>query len=65
MRREVAPAKDPVTVIPNGIDPVDARRREVPGLRILSLARLSPEKRLPALVDGFAELHADPSGGAA
>ena len=29
----------------------------VGGLRILSLARLSPEKRLPALVDGFAELH--------
>ncbi|RYC05845.1 glycosyltransferase family 4 protein [Nocardioides zhouii] len=48
--------KDPVTVIPNGLDPVDAPTRG-PGLRILSLARLSPEKRLPALVDGFAELH--------
>ncbi len=44
------------TVIPNGLDPVDAPERGA-GLRILSLARLSPEKRLPALVDAFAELH--------
>ncbi|RYB92353.1 glycosyltransferase [Nocardioides glacieisoli] len=62
----------PVTVIPNGIDVVSRlaplapqppegelapRPAAPPGLRILSLARLSPEKRLPALVDGFAELH--------
>ncbi len=46
----------PVTVIPNGVDPV-AAAIPTAGLRILSLARLSPEKRLPALVDGFAELH--------
>ena len=46
----------PVTVIPNGLDPVGVPTRG-PGLRILSLARLSPEKRLSALVDGFAELH--------
>ena len=51
----------PVTVIPNGVD-VGAdvggpRPPREPGLRVLSLARLSPEKRLPALVDGFAELH--------
>ena len=45
-----------VNVIPNGLDPVVAPPRD-PGLRVLSLARLSPEKRLPALVDGFAELH--------
>jgi glycogen(starch) synthase len=44
-----------VVVIPNGVDPVAAT--PTPGLRILSLARLSPEKRLPALVDGFAQLH--------
>lgn len=45
-----------VVVIPNGVDPAASTPRR-PGLRILSLARLSPEKRLPALVDGFAELH--------
>jgi len=45
----------PPTVIPNGIDavPTDAPR---PGLRVLSLARLAPEKRLPALLDAFAVL---------
>lgn len=46
----------PVRVIPNGVDVMPRPSRE-PGLRILSLARLSPEKRLPALVEGFAELH--------
>ena len=47
----------PVTVVPNGVDrlPGLASQRTT-GLRILSLARLSPEKRLPVLVDGFAEL---------
>jgi glycosyltransferase involved in cell wall biosynthesis len=49
------PRRPPV-VIPNGVDVVAACGAK-PGLRILSLARLSPEKRLPALVDGFAELH--------
>ncbi|SEB68040.1 Glycosyltransferase involved in cell wall bisynthesis [Nocardioides exalbidus] len=48
------PAK-PVTVIHNGVDVVPGASPTT-GLRILSLARLSPEKRLPALVDGFAEL---------
>jgi glycosyltransferase involved in cell wall biosynthesis len=47
----------PVTVIHNGVDPVDRlTARPATGLRVLSLARLAPEKRLPALVDGFAEL---------
>lgn len=45
----------PPIVIPNGVDPVTSPTPRT-GLRILSLARLSPEKRLPALVDGFAEL---------
>ncbi|WP_210649300.1 glycosyltransferase [Nocardioides sp. SYSU D00065] len=45
-----------VVVVPNGVDPV-AAATPTTGLRILSLARLSPEKRLPALLDGFAELH--------
>lgn len=53
--REKWHPKVPVTVIPNGID-VTAQPPSA-GLRILSLARLSPEKRLPTLVDGFAELH--------
>lgn len=46
-----------VTVIPNGIDPVEVALPPRDGLRILSLARLAPEKRLPELVDGFAVLH--------
>lgn len=44
-----------VVVIRNGVDPVGPASPSS-GLRVLSLARLSPEKRLPALVDGFAEL---------
>ena len=55
MREKWHPAI-PVTVIPNGVDAAPAPPPS-PGLRILSLARLAPEKRLPALVDGFAELH--------
>lgn len=47
----------PITVVHNGVDPVASlASRPTTGLRVLSLARLSPEKRLPALVDGFAEL---------
>ncbi|CAM3664414.1 glycosyltransferase family 4 protein [Nocardioides zeicaulis] len=49
--------RTPVTVIPNGVDPVEVATPPRDGLRILSLARLAPEKRLPALVDGFAVLH--------
>jgi glycogen(starch) synthase len=47
--------RQPITVINNGVDVV-ANAVPTSGLRILSLARLSPEKRLGALVDGFAEL---------
>lgn len=47
--------KPAVVVIPNGVDVV-ATTHPSPGLRILSLARLAPEKRLPSLVGGFAEL---------
>lgn len=46
------------TVVPNGVDVVPNHGPR-PGLRILSLARLAPEKRLPALVDAFAVLHRD------
>lgn len=44
-----------VVVIPNGVDAL-ATTHPRAGLRILSLARLAPEKRLPSLVSGFAEL---------
>jgi glycogen(starch) synthase len=48
-----------VVVIPNGVDrPAEMPARE-PGLRILSLARLAPEKRLPALLRAFAVVAAD------
>ena len=45
-----------VVVVPNGVDAVPPPGPPTIGLRILSLARLSPEKRLSALVDGFAHL---------
>jgi glycosyltransferase involved in cell wall biosynthesis len=44
-----------ITVIPNGLDRSTVGTRP-PGLRVLSLARLAPEKRLDNLVDGFAAL---------
>jgi glycogen(starch) synthase len=46
----------PVRVVPNGVDP-HPHPRPRPGLRILSLARLAPEKRLDHLVRAFALLH--------
>jgi glycogen(starch) synthase len=58
--REKWHPRQPITVIPNGVDPVaqPAAGTTAAGLRVLSLARLAPEKRLDALVDGFAELSA-------
>ncbi len=49
-----------IDVILNGIDrpPKDVVRPRSDGLRVISLARLSPEKRLDRLVDGFALLQA-------
>jgi glycogen(starch) synthase len=44
-----------VTVIHNGLDRRSTPTRS-PGLRVLSLARLAPEKRLDRLVDAFALL---------
>jgi glycogen synthase len=43
-----------VRVVPNGVDPVTAPLEARPGLRVLSLARLAPEKRLADLVAAFA-----------
>ena len=48
----------PSTVIPNGITAPGIVPKQ-PGLRILSLARLAPEKRLDALLEGFALLTKD------
>lgn len=42
----------PITVIPNGVDAVDAAPPR-PGLRVLSLARLAPEKRVDRLIVAF------------
>jgi glycosyltransferase involved in cell wall biosynthesis len=56
------PRTDPM-VIPNGVDvpavrhKVAARRSGSEGICVLSLSRLSPEKRLPELLHAFAELH--------
>ena len=52
----------PVTVVHNGVDAPAVIASPTTGLRVLSLARLAPEKRLPALVDGFAELLASHPG---
>jgi glycosyltransferase involved in cell wall biosynthesis len=52
----------PVTVIPNGVEPLAPRPPRAPGLQVLSLARLAPEKRLPALLDAFAVLRRDHPG---
>lgn len=54
--REKWRARTPITVIPNGVDRQAPAAPPAAGLRVLSLARLAPEKRLDALVDGFAAL---------
>ena len=46
-----------VHVVRNGVDPVDHPPGR-PGLRVLSLARLAPEKRIDRLLDAFAALSA-------
>lgn len=49
----------PVTVVRNGVDaPGDAPEPQ-PGLRILSLARLAPEKRIDQVIDAFALVAAE------
>lgn len=52
----------PVVVVPNGVDAPGPDARvpgRVPGLRVLSLARLAPEKRVTELLAGFSVLHRD------
>ncbi len=47
-----------IVVIPNGVDRVDHPEPK-PGLRVASIARLSPEKRLDKLLDAFSVVHHD------
>lgn len=49
-----------VTVIPNGVDRPESVAQKA-GLRVLSLARLSHEKRIESLIDAFALVHAEHS----
>jgi glycosyltransferase involved in cell wall biosynthesis len=55
-RRWNPPARLPIHMIRNGVDPVAELGARPPGLRISTISRLSPEKRLDATVEGFAEL---------
>ncbi len=48
-----------VTVIRNGVDRRADATRPHPGLRVLSLARLSHEKRIDALIRAFARVRAE------
>ncbi|WP_241660216.1 glycosyltransferase family 4 protein [Propioniciclava tarda] len=50
--------RQPITVIPNGVDPLDAAAPSEPGLRFASIARLAPEKRLGDLLRAFGQLRA-------
>lgn len=50
-------APDSVVVIRNGVDPKPLVRRDPTALRILSLSRLAPEKRIGQLIEAFALVH--------
>ena len=52
----------PIMVVPNGIDRPARPPRRDPGLRILSLSRLAPEKRIEDLLKAFSVLHRDHPG---
>jgi len=49
----------PVRVIRNGVDPLPGRGRREPGLHVVSVARLAPEKRVDHLLRSFALLRAE------
>lgn len=46
----------PITVVKNGVDRPAAPTPRSPGLRVLSLTRLAPEKNLPMTLRAFAEV---------
>lgn len=49
----------PVVLVRNGVDRPPAPPRQRPGLRVCSVARLAPEKRIDHLLRAFALLRAD------
>jgi glycogen synthase len=49
----------PVRVIRNGVDPLPERPGRGPGLHVVSIARLAPEKRIDHLLWAFALLRAE------
>lgn len=49
----------PITVIPNAVKVPSSSPAPQPGLRILSLSRLAPEKRIDALIDAVALVRAE------
>jgi len=57
-------ARLPIAVIPNGIDPVTSTRATPPvgTIRVASISRLSPEKRIDCLLAAFATLQHDHPG---
>ena len=63
LRAKWHPARStPVRVIRNGVDRPAATPRRSPGLHVVSIARLSPEKRIDHVLRAFALLHAEHPG---
>lgn len=48
-----------IEVIPNGVDLPSTLPEQTPGLRLLSLARLAPEKQIGELLKAFSLVHRD------
>lgn len=60
VRAKWHPARStPVHVIRNGVDPLPARPVRDPGLHVVSMARLAPEKRVDHLLRAFAVLRVE------
>lgn len=51
--------RSPITVVFNGVDRPLPPPTPSPGLRIVSISRLAPEKGISRLLDAFAVLHSD------
>lgn len=49
-------ASAPITVVLNGVDRPSVQPQHSPGLRVLSLTRLSSEKNLPMTLEAFAQV---------
>lgn len=60
IRRKWHPsARTPLVVVPNGVDRPAVAPVRSPGLHVVSIARLAPEKRVDALLRAVAVLHAE------